>query len=206
MQSKEPSQSVSEQLRSVMRLLTNPVVVCTSRDTRGLSDNDDDPSRTPSTPRAMTMSSFTSLSLSPTPLVTFNVATPSRTLDAVRSSGEFNVHVLAGEESGALVAENFTRGNTDDVFDRLIGAKCKNTTTGGGLEPPILEGDGVLYVLRCRVAMDQAPEGGLIPVRDHVIVVGEVLEVVPGSRIGDGFGLAYADRSYRAAGAVIAKH
>jgi flavin reductase (DIM6/NTAB) family NADH-FMN oxidoreductase RutF len=190
-----------------MRLLTNPVVVCTARDTWPISNN----GKERSAPRAMTMSSFTSLSLSPTPLVTFNVATPSRTLEAIKNSGEFNVHILAGDGSGALVAENFTRGNTDDVFDRLVGAKCKNTTTaadgeGSSSSTPILEGDGVLYVLRCRVAADQAPEGGLIHVRDHVIVIGEVLEVIPGSRIEDGFGLAYADRSYRAAGAVIAKH
>ncbi|KJZ77700.1 hypothetical protein HIM_02877 [Hirsutella minnesotensis 3608] len=66
--------SLPEQLRSVMRLLASPVVVCTA--THG------------SEPRAMTMSSFTSLTLTPTPLITFNVATPSRTLDAIASSRE----------------------------------------------------------------------------------------------------------------------
>ncbi|KAF4591913.1 heat shock protein 90 [Ophiocordyceps camponoti-floridani] len=49
----------------------------------------------------MTMSSLTSLSLSPTPLVTFNVATPSRTLDAMAGSGRFNMHILTGDTAGA---------------------------------------------------------------------------------------------------------
>lgn len=168
-----------------MRLLTNPVVVCTS--THG------------STPRAMTMSSFTSLTLSPTPLVTFNVATPSRTLDAVSASGEFNIHVLAGDEAGAAVADHFTRGNVDGVFDGLEGAEVESVA---GL-PPLLKGEGVLRVLRCRVLKD-GPHGGLMRVRDHVIVVGEVVEMIPGKK-SDEFGLAYADRKYRLVGGVVAK-
>lgn len=159
----------------------------------------------------MTMSSFTSLSLADRPLVTFNVATPSRTLDAIRQSGVFNIHVLAGDGTGAMVAENFTRGNMEGIFDRLVGARCKTLETAAdgarekNLGPPVLEGDGVLYVLRCRVVGGEAPEGGLMQVRDHVIVVGEVLEVVEGGR-GEEFGLAYTDRRYRGVGGVIAKH
>lgn len=165
-----------------MRLLANPVVVCTS--THG------------GVPRAMTMSSFTSLTLSPAPLVTFNVATPSRTLDAIAASGSFNVHVLAGDAAGAAVADHFTRGNVDGVFE---GLETLNEGRGGA---PVLGGEGVLRVLRCRVLQD-GPEGGLVRVRDHVIVVGEVVEMIPGSKTGE-FGLAYADRKYRQVGDVIA--
>ncbi|EFY92007.1 putative oxidoreductase [Metarhizium acridum CQMa 102] len=180
--------TLSEQLRSVFRLLTNPIVVCTATHN--------------GTPRAMTMSSFTSLTLSPTPLVSFNIATPSRTLDAITSSKEFNIHVLASDESGAAVADHFTRGNMDGVFDTMEGAtytvdKCQH----GRSSAPLLKGEGVLRVLRCKLLPDGAT-GGLVRVRDHVIVLGEVVEMIPGNKTKE-FGLAYADRRYRQVGGVI---
>lgn len=148
------------------------------------------------------MSSFTSLTLSPTPLVSFNIATPSRTLDAIKSSREFNIHVLAGDESGAAVADHFTRGNMDGVFDTIEGATCTvNTAQDGSVSAPLLKGDGVLRVLRCKLLRDSDMEG-LVRVRDHVIVVGEVVEMIPGNKTQE-FGLAYADRRYRQVGGVI---
>lgn len=166
-----------------MRLLPHSVVVCTAM--HGTS------------PRAMTMSSFTSLTLSPTPLVTFNVAVPSRTLDAIAASREFNIHILAGDESGAAVAHHFTRGNlTNNVFDGVGWRTGPRPGKGdGAAASPLLQGEGVLRVLRCRVLAD-APAEGLMRVRDHVIVVGEVLDVIPGVDEAE-FGLAYADRQYR---------
>ena len=197
---------MSEQLRALMRLLTHSVVVCTSTATAG-------PSQRP-TPRAMTMSSFTSLALSPTPVVSFNVATPSRTLDAIRASGCFNVHVLKGGVAGARVADWFTQGNDQGhkVFEELssCGVELVGADSGeaanqkSGLEPPVLKGVGVLYVIRCKL-LDE-PSGGLIPVRDHVIVLGEVVEIIEASATkgirgaNDCFGLIYADRRYRQPG------
>ncbi|KHN97218.1 Flavin reductase-like, FMN-binding protein [Metarhizium album ARSEF 1941] len=180
--------SLTDQLRSVFRLLTNPIVVCTAAHN--------------GTPRAMTMSSFTSLTLSPTPLVSFNIATPSRTLDAITSSGEFNIHVLASDESGAALADHFIRGNTDDVFDTIAGATyTMDRGEPGRNSAPLLKGEGVLRVLRCKLLRDGATRG-LVRVRDHVIVVGEVVEMIPGNKTKE-FGLAYADRRYRQVGGVI---
>ncbi|KAH7485757.1 hypothetical protein ACKRZS_009382 [Fusarium odoratissimum] len=173
-----------EQLRSIMRLLPHSVVVCTSNQP---GDG----------PRAMTMSSFTSLTLAPTPLVTFNIATPSRTLDAIRASGGFNVHVLSGDERGANVASHFTKGNVGgNAFKGLAYSQEDD-------EAPVLREDGVMFALRCRVLKD-APEGGLLRVRDHVIVVGEVVEMVRvGEEEDEEFGLVYADRRYREVGVVL---
>ncbi|RMJ18217.1 hypothetical protein CDV36_002181 [Fusarium kuroshium] len=180
-----------EQLRSIMRLLPHSVVVCTSNQP---GDG----------PRAMTMSSFTSLTLSPTPLVTFNIATPSRTLDAIRASGGFNVHVLTGDERGARVANHFTKGNVGGhVLEDLEGLGYSYPDGESGKEAPVLKGEGVMFALRCRILRD-APEGGLVRVRDHVIVVGEVVEMV---RVEgeEEFGLVYADRKYRQVGGVLEK-
>ncbi|PHH60990.1 hypothetical protein CDD81_956 [Ophiocordyceps australis] len=175
---------LSEQLRSTMRLIAHSVVVCTS-------------SHGP-TPRAMTMSSFTSLTLRPTPLVTFNIAVPSRTFDAIASSGAFNIHVLTGDAAGATVAERFARGNDAGAFERADGVKL-----GGNNISPVLDGEGVLRVLKCKVFAN-GPNGGLVRVRDHVVVLGEVLEMIPVNK-AEGFGLTYADRKYRQMGNAIAK-
>lgn len=208
-----------------MRLLPHSVVVCTAMSRgagEGASSGGDEKRMSP-TPRGMTMSSFTSLTLRPTPIVTFNIATPSRTLDAVSQSREFNIHVLRGDGEGARVAEWFRRGNADGlgIFDKgkmWEGCGCEYYDDGivaensirqqpqqqqqGGVmaAPPLLRGKGVLYAMRCKV-LDDAPTGGLVRVRDHVVVLAEVVEIVEGE---DGpaevFGLAYADRRYRAVG------
>ncbi|KAG6003087.1 hypothetical protein E4U21_002390 [Claviceps maximensis] len=176
--------NLPEQLRSVFRLLTNPVVVCTATH-QGV-------------PRAMTMSSFTSLTLSPMPLVSFNIATPSRTLEAIMASREFNIHVLAGDASGVAVADHFTRGNTDGVFDTMKGATYSVGERGSA---PLIRGRGVLRALRCELLRDGNTDG-LVRVRDHVIVVGEVVEMIPVTETKE-FGLAYADRRYRQIGGMI---
>ncbi|KAI3400227.1 hypothetical protein diail_4112 [Diaporthe ilicicola] len=194
-----------EQLRSVMRLLTHSVVVCTSA---GATSDSPTP-----VPRGMTMSSFTSLSLRPTPLVTFNIATPSRTLDAVWRSRQFNIHILSGDVAGARVAEWFRKGNADDlgVFEAVkmrdeCGCEVAAAETPEDGASPLLKGPGVLFALQCRL-LDDEPTRGLVRVRDHVIVLAEIVNIIEG---GGGnsdpgpFGLAYADRLYRQLGSTMA--
>ncbi|KAB5576004.1 flavin reductase like domain-containing protein [Coniochaeta sp. 2T2.1] len=206
---------MGEQLRHMMRLLPHSVLVCTSFS----------PTSQNQQPRAMTVSSFTSLSLSPA-LVTFHVATPSRTLDAIKTSGVLNFHVLSGDELGAGVAAHFTSGNNESVFsgEGLRGAGLRVRTEGGyaggsqgkddqerveekeeakeGQLAPVLEGQGVMYVLRCKLFKEA--QDGVVMVRDHAIVVAEVVEIIETSgRTEEGhesFGLVYADRHYRGLG------
>ncbi|KAK4206620.1 flavin reductase like domain-containing protein [Rhypophila decipiens] len=203
---------LSHQFRSLMRLLTHSVVVCTSTHLTPKSGGSARDGGAPGVPRAMTMSSFTSLALHPTPAVSFNIATPSRTLDAIKSSGFFNIHVLAADVSGAKVANWCRQGNEGalQLFEKLR-EECKCDVTLGGESggPAMLQGPGVLHVLRCRLLNDEA-HGGLVKVRDHVIVVGEVLEIVDGRGQDDtdtdteqAFGLAYADTKYREPGRSI---
>ncbi|PHH74803.1 hypothetical protein CDD82_4756 [Ophiocordyceps australis] len=175
---------LSEQLRLTMRLVAHSVVVCTSCHGQ--------------TPRAITMSSFTSLTLRPTPLVTFNIAVPSRTLDAIAASGAFNIHVLTGDAAGAAVAERFARGNDAGALARAHGLNLGDKDI-----PPVLQGQGVLRVLKCKVFAN-GPQRGLVRVRDHVVVLGEVLDMMAVNK-ADNFGLVYADRKYRQMGNVIAR-
>jgi flavin reductase (DIM6/NTAB) family NADH-FMN oxidoreductase RutF len=159
----------------------------------------------------MTMSSFNSLSLDP-PVVTFHVATPSRTLDAVKECGQFNVHILAGDMGGAKVADWFTRGNLKDGLWETEGLESvgvrieKGTGDGETPEPPVLQSKGVLYVLKCRLLDEE--HGGVVMVRDHAIVLGEVEGILEGSarfHTEERFGLVYADRRYRQLGNTLVK-
>ncbi len=184
-----------------MRLVPHSAVVITSTHARD------------QVPRAMTVSSFTSLTLHPTPLVSFNIAVPSRTLDAIADSGRFNVHVLAADAAGAQVADWFSRGgvNTDgrgafETLELAEGSGVDYVHFGTEKMAPILEGKGVLYVLRCRILTNGLLKSrrGLVRVKDHVVVFGEVAEIVEwrGAERGteETFGLVYADRKYRQLG------
>ncbi|KKA28197.1 hypothetical protein TD95_003317 [Thielaviopsis punctulata] len=189
--------TLSDQLRHLMRRLSHSVVVCTSSQASANGPRH----------RAMTMSSFTSLALAPRPLVTFNVKAPSSTLDAIIASRTFNIHVLSADAQGARVAEWFTRGNVQaDPFSGLHALGDGWTCVHARGEPPALQGDGILSRVRCRVLCDgDGHDKGIVRISDHVIILGEVQEVFAGSS-QDSFALTYADRMYRTEGGMIQSH
>lgn len=124
--------------------------------------------------------------------------------------------MLSGDAAGGRVAEWFRRGNADGlgVFeaDRMrdgCGCEVQKEERLEGEdahhgEAPLLRGPGVMYALRCRL-LDDGPAGGLVRVRDHVLVVAEVVDIVEGAdREGEEpFGLVYADRRYRQLGGTM---
>ncbi|KAL4811277.1 flavin reductase like domain-containing protein [Aspergillus unguis] len=59
----------------------------------------------------MTVSSFNTVTLTPQPIISFNVRRPSETLQALLSSGRFLVHLLAPNPQTASLARDFSRGN-----------------------------------------------------------------------------------------------
>lgn len=126
----------------------------------------------------MTISSFTSLSIKPKKMVTFNISLPSYTYAAIKSSRRFNVHVLADDENGASLADTFAGGQSRmDRQPRFGGRRVyvdgydkwnmewkrhveKRQAPDGAAEPwtplsreavPLIRDQGVLYTLRCVV-------------------------------------------------------
>ncbi len=232
-----PALDLGEKTRSLMRLLPNSVVVCTS--TAPASSPELDP-----IPRAMTASSLTSVSLgtpaavpggeqAERPVVSFNIKAPSQTLAAIQATRRFNIHVLSGDAGCAAVAHWFTQ--PQHSLDGKSGTNAFNSVTretrctvasvdSGDVEAaPVLQGHAISFVIRCQLLGDEheeagqgeqalpQPSGGLVRVRDHVVVFGEVFDVLEGSRPSDErdkkwtqtFGLAYADRRYRQLGNTI---
>jgi flavin reductase (DIM6/NTAB) family NADH-FMN oxidoreductase RutF len=152
-------------------------------------------------PRAMTVSSFTSLSLDPTPSVIFNISLPSHTYTAIESSRRFNVHVLNDNEAGALLAQRFAKGHSRFDMDRgkethrwksewetWINRKRKDSNLNAWTPLsrdaiPIIQTDGVLYTLRCvvRKSVQKSPNqsSGLLALdANTALVIGEVEDVV----------------------------
>lgn len=182
--------------------------------------------------RGMTLSSFTSLSLSP-PLITFNIRAPSRTLSALKQSGVFLIHVLEANREGATVADSFTKGNADGVevgetFRPRGGSfQVENTfldlqkngsitsDNNGGL--PKLVGKGIKRVLACELhrqppTINQGISDGFIEVGEHVLVVAKVISILSEDKNPDqsesnvNYGLSYVDGRYRAVGETIMVH
>ncbi|KAL4989143.1 flavin reductase like domain-containing protein [Aspergillus falconensis] len=112
----DDQRSLSTQIRLLMRRVPYPVAIITS------TDPNPSTTPTPSSPtdntapftfrfRGMTVSSFNTVTLTPHPVISFNVRRPSETLHALLSSGRFLVHLLATDLATASLARDFARGN-----------------------------------------------------------------------------------------------
>ncbi|OJJ97875.1 hypothetical protein ASPACDRAFT_122587 [Aspergillus aculeatus ATCC 16872] len=109
-------QDLSTQIRLLMRQVPYPVAIITSTDPHAhartsASPSPSQPSSSSSPFRGMTVSSFNTVTLHPTPIISFNVRRPSETLTALQSSGRFLVHLLAPHPRTAALARDFSRGN-----------------------------------------------------------------------------------------------
>jgi len=190
---------LSSRLRQLMRIMPHSVVVATA--TAPAPDRG-----TPPSYKGMTVSSFTTLTLTPQPIITFNIRKPSSTLDAIQGSGQFLIHILAATQSGASVADAFTKGNVANVFRSPAFTVLK--TRGGsasGVDPPLLAAEGITQVLRCDVL--NGNQQGLVDVGDHTLVLAKVVSIIePGHVAAEGQerkGLCYFNRQYRDIGDAI---
>lgn len=107
-------------------------------------------------PVGVTASSFNSVSLDP-PLVLWSLAKTAKSMPAYKTSGGFNVHVLASHQSD--LSNQFARPS-DDKFAGVDWAPCEKGF-------PLLPEFAALF--RCKTHFQY--EGG-----DHIIFVGEVID------------------------------
>jgi flavin reductase (DIM6/NTAB) family NADH-FMN oxidoreductase RutF len=168
----------------------------------------------------MTISSFTTVTLTPDPMISFNVKLPSQTLMTLEHTGQFLVHILEANKMGARVADAFTRGSKEarkvlrKGFQGLeighVGFELDKTQFDAPeLVLPLLRGGGVSRVLRCEVLARKGKIAGFTTVGDHMLVIARVLEVLDGEgkeqeEGGEGrSGLCYAEGMYRMVGDII---
>ncbi|GFF78034.1 uncharacterized protein C1071.11 [Aspergillus udagawae] len=173
---------LTDQVRLLMRRVPYPVAIITATDPQGPIEK---------AFRGMTVSSFNTVTLHPSPVVSFNVRRPSETLTALQSSGRFLVHLLAPTPATAALARDFSRGNHNLA---LLSGKgdfefAQHVSADGSVTRPlpILRRRAISqlgqtkteesiedfpFVFECQLN----PQG--VEVHDHTIVVGTVVQAL----------------------------
>ncbi|KAI5795724.1 flavin reductase like domain-containing protein [Geopyxis carbonaria] len=218
-----PLSPVSAALRQTMRLLPHPVIILTapapptsssptSTSTSTTSTSSNAPTSTSSTSASanstpppgvgITLSTLTCLSLSPHPLITFNIKTPSRTSAAMHSTHTFTAHILSPSPHSAHLANAFAQLGAGAAGKRDVWAEID----GGGRVrdergvPVLGVQEGVLTRLVCETET-------VVTVADHEIWVGRVVRVEgvgAGGEVQEGvYGLMYANRRFRKVGGEV---
>lgn len=133
-----------------MRNVPHPLAVIASSPTQ------EQPSISDQTPEAMLVSSFNSVTASPTPYISFNVKMPSSTMTAIQSSKRFTASVI-------------NSSHTADVFAQVI----KKDKIAWEV---LLQADGKLRPGHGGVIWMECEYTGHTNVGDHRIIIGKVLE------------------------------
>ncbi|RKF62224.1 Uncharacterized protein OnM2_035015 [Erysiphe neolycopersici] len=132
----------------------------------------------------MTLSSVSTVTLQPEPIISFNIKKPSHTLEALKYHGHFLIHFPSCSKAGALLANTFSRGGKTYQHDPHLQEEMR-TSFDRSTPLTVLNVDGqkislpallppnypVNYVLKCEV-YDRV--NGYIHIADHMLVVGKV--------------------------------
>jgi flavin reductase (DIM6/NTAB) family NADH-FMN oxidoreductase RutF len=170
------STKVVSDVRGIMRKIPQPVVVVTT------SKPNDREYR-----RGITVSSFTSISFDPDPLVSFCVRTPSRASKLLHSSGQMVLNMLSSEQVHQSTA--FSSPSADQFKDVSF------------FDDPVTH----LPVLMGTIGAMHCEKKQVLELGDHELWIAKVLKVEEG--VGGEMGvreesqpLLYYDRHYRSVG------
>lgn len=174
-----------------MRRVPYPVAIITATDPSGAPDT--------SSFRGMTVSSFNTVTLTPNPVISFNVRRPSETLNALLASQRFLVHLLAPGSATATLARDFSKGNTTLASILNGHGDFEFSALPVCTEGQDLESERPLPVLRRRGGLNELMKDGgkadfpfvlectlhpqKIDVQDHSIVLGTVVRAIEGKEI-----------------------
>jgi flavin reductase (DIM6/NTAB) family NADH-FMN oxidoreductase RutF len=169
----------------------------------------------------MTISSFSTVSLNPYPIISFNIKTPSSTYTAITSSKKFIIHTLSASRAAMRIASHFSRGlGAENFVDPEDGSPLPFVVTkipgmeDDKTEPPLLVSNELVNPVLGTIPMPYAfkceYEGQHIVVSDHVILTAKIVQVLhtprgPNLDFGRPYGkqvigLSYADGMYRRPG------
>ncbi|KAF2166272.1 hypothetical protein M409DRAFT_55125 [Zasmidium cellare ATCC 36951] len=225
--SREKAAQLADDVRLALRPLSHPVVLITSQVPRlqAVDDTNNEENAGADVQeiadsqlrrsRGITVSSFNTVAFRPRPIVSFNVKVPSRSWDAISTSGEFRVHLLTATSTGAAIADTFTKRLKEphDGFLQLEKLGAEIISRDEDAPPRVIHKEGVLAELHAKLLPERCVKAG-----DHVIVVGRLVSCqLPGeedavrpSQVDPEFwdsigGLAYAKQEYRNVGAEVKK-
>lgn len=222
------AKSLSNDVRLLMRRVPYPVAIITATDPLAYANTTTNTTAKNSSSsnnayRGMTVSSFSTVTLNPEPIISFNVRRPSETLTALLSSQRFLVHLLAPGSATAALARDFSRGNRNHDLAVISGEGAEFEYVPYSASAVSETGDkdggdcGVLPLLRRKTSTSTSTlqddtvtqetpfilECALHPhqmeVYDHTIVLGRVVRtIVPQQLQRDGHSLCltYADTRF----------
>lgn len=182
--------AIGTQVRKLMRSVPQAIAIVTSTDiSTGIPVF-----------RGATISSFNTVTIEPTAIVSLNIKKPSSTFDAIESSGYFLVHLLSADQTTSKLAQLFTKGCSTAPFEkleklsqvRLPDVRGQAVTPDAG--PPLIENYPSPGHLLCRYLAEKTVQLG-----DHVVIFGTVDKVtrkVHSLREPDTTCLAYANGQF----------
>jgi len=187
-----------ENLKTLMRTVPSPVFLITSSSTSNNKAKKRGGLATVNSFRGMTVSSFTTVNIEPSPVVCFNVKEPSSTLAAIINSEKFYVHVLADNGAGAALADLFTKPYNRPAEPFLRANDIEGTKLVGSRNGPRFTGEAVVGALYCRPL-----HSNTVAVGDHKVVFARVEAASVSNGDIQRNGIAYAHRTYTGAGSPI---
>lgn len=187
-----------------MRRVPQPVTIVTSSNTQTHPDGN------PQGWHGATISSFNTVTLTPVPIISFNIRNNSSTFAAIKASGRLWVHFLTAAPSATNLAEIFaqqrhgypsslTRGRTETGHENEAAqqqpAQVPLISTHMGARGRIA------FILDCIYMKDKT-----VSIGDHVVLFASVMDVIntTSSHVFEGTGfqpprpcLVYADGEYQ---------
>ena len=138
----------------------------------------------PRKPTGLLVSSFNTVTITPTPFVSFNIKLPSRTHSAILASGSFTASGI----NSAELAQKFLLPSSPQKSDVL--KACTFTSEEEG--PWLKSGQGGVWWMRCNWVREKS-----VRVGDHAIMVGEVVSAGKYDKRDERKSLFYLNGAYR---------
>lgn len=180
--------SLKDDYKATMRSVPSSVVVLTTRV----------PSAEPNIDslRGMTLSSLSSITLEPEPIISFSIRGPSRTLDCIIAGQPFTANFLKTHPTAASIADIFSKPHDDpsQPFRAILASDWVESFDDQA--SPAIKSDHVPARFTCQLL-----PGKSLDVGDHTVVFARVTQIwratsVKSSKPPRTF-LAYAQAGYR---------
>jgi len=180
--------SLKDDYKATMRSVPSSVVVLTTRVPTAESNID--------SLRGMTLSSLSSITLEPEPIISFSIRGPSRTLDCIIAGQPFTVNFLKTHPTAASIADIFSKPHDDpsQPFRAILASDWAESFDDQA--SPAIKSDHVPARFTCQLL-----PGKSLDVGDHTVVFARVTQIwratsAKSSKLPRTF-LAYAQAGYR---------
>lgn len=152
--------------------------------------------------RGLTLSSVTSLSLKPQPLIQFNLQLPSFTSEALHETGCFAVHLLKPNATSIQLARIFSKGAVKNEGELTFSATrpFQDLVENVHYDTYSLQGtDLVVPILKNSERVLICEKKDVFKVGDHEIWVGKIEDIIANEQNTTG-GLLYCNRHFHILG------